>query len=97
MGVAAYQGRSVRWLVPFMALITCTLTWLKFHDPRLQGDQASWRGQGVSDQQRIQEEEALKEQQFQESIQDIMNATLGVHSLRHFHRFFSFTNKCIVQ
>jgi hypothetical protein len=62
-----------------MGLITCALTWLKFHDPRLQGDQESWNGERVSNEQRIQEQEALKEHHFQESIQDIMNATLGVH------------------
>lgn len=97
MGLAAYQTRSIRWIIPLMGIATCALTWLRFHDPRLQGDDASWNGQRVSDEQRIQEQEALKEHQFQESIQDIMNATLGVHDPRHFHRCFFVANKFVVQ
>jgi hypothetical protein len=79
-----------------MCLVTFALTWLRFHDPRGQGNQGFWNGQKVSEEQRLQEEEALKEHQFQESIQDIMNATLGVHNTRHLHRYSFLANESIV-
>lgn len=69
-----------------MALVTFVLTCLRFYyqqGQQAQGIKESLDSQKDSDEQRIQEEqEILKEHQFQESIQDIMNATLGVHNTK---------------
>jgi hypothetical protein len=66
-----------------MALVTFVLTCLRFYYQQAHGIKESLDSQKVSDEQRIQEEqEILKEYQFQESIQGIMNATLGVHNTK---------------
>lgn len=84
MGLTALQSRSARWTVSLIGLVTFAFTCLRFYYQRGQESQAVWNDAEVVAEHRIQEQEALKEQQFQESIQDIMNATLGVRITEYF-------------
>lgn len=86
MGLAARQAWSARSIVSLISLVALVLTCLRYY---YQESQAAWNFTGVINEQRIHEQQgALKEHQFQESIQDIMNATLGVLAAgRYFGRF----------
>lgn len=86
MGLTALQSRSARWIVSLIGFVIFAFTCLRFYYQRGQESQAVWDDAEVVAKQRIQEQEVLKEQQFQESIQDIMNATLGVRTTKYFGR-----------
>ncbi|OOQ90679.1 hypothetical protein PEBR_03211 [Penicillium brasilianum] len=79
MGLAARQTWSARWIVSLISLVTLVLTCLRYY---YQESQAAWNYTGIINEQRIHEQQgALKEHQSQESIQDIMNATLGFNKV----------------
>ncbi|KAF3390633.1 hypothetical protein F1880_008969 [Penicillium rolfsii] len=81
MGLTAYQKRSMVWILPLLGIATCVLIWLRLHPPRLHENPEAWNGQGVSDEQRIHEQDTFKEYHFPERIHDIMNATLGFNKV----------------